>query len=43
MEIGEREIPDLEGRTDVEIMSGRAREAEPTVATDGGVIAEAEP
>lgn len=42
MEIGERAIPDLDQRTDVEIMSGRAA-GEPTVATDGGVISGAEP
>lgn len=39
MELGQREIPDLGGRLDVEIMSGRERETEPAVATDGGMVA----
>ena len=40
MELGERPIPELSRRTDIEIMSGRERETEPAVATDGGTVVE---
>lgn len=42
-ELGQREIPDLGRRTNVEIMSGRSREAETRVATDGGRAVAPEP
>lgn len=40
MELGQREIPDLSRRTDAGIMSGRERKTKPTLATDGGVVAD---